>query len=90
MSWLPVATMLPPGLFSGRCYGATGAWLGGYLFDHTGSYQPVWLEIIAAYLLAGAVVWLVAPRKVRRVPGQAGAGEPRLAQHSAADPQARA
>jgi MFS family permease len=72
-------------LFSGRHYGAIygvlmlangvggaiGAWWGGFLYDHTGSYRLVWLGIMVAFVLAGSVVWLVAPRKVRRVPGQA-------------------
>ncbi|HLH23216.1 MAG TPA: MFS transporter [Chloroflexota bacterium] len=72
-------------LFSGRHYGAiygvlmlangvggaTGAWWGGYVYDHTGSYRLVWLGIMVAFVLAGSVIWLVAPRAVRRVPGQA-------------------
>jgi MFS family permease len=78
-------------LFSGRHYGAiygvlmlangvggaAGAWWGGFVYDHTGSYRLVWLGIMVAFALAGSVIWLVAPRQVRRVPGQArGAEEP--------------
>ena len=72
-------------LFSGRHYGAiygvlmlangvggaTGAWVGGWIFDHTGSYEGVWLEVITTYALAAVAVWLVGPRTVRRVPGPA-------------------
>ncbi|HZS00366.1 MAG TPA: MFS transporter [Chloroflexota bacterium] len=81
-------------LFSGRHYGAiygvlmlangvggaVGAWWGGFLYDHTGSYRLVWLGIVVAFVLAGSVVWLVAPRKVRRVPGQARAAAPEAGQ----------
>ncbi len=81
-------------LFSGRHYGAiygvlmlangvggaVGAWWGGFLYDHTGSYRLVWLGIVVAFVLAGGVVWLVAPRKVRRVPGQARAAARKAAQ----------
>ncbi|HEY7060387.1 MAG TPA: MFS transporter [Chloroflexota bacterium] len=86
-------------LFSGRHYGAiygvlmlangvggaTGAWLGGYLYDHTGSYRLVWVEIIAAYALAGLVVWLVGPRQVRRVPGQVRASTAAVGEQPAAE-----
>ncbi len=88
-------------LFSGRHYGAiygvlmlcnglggaAGAWTGGYIYDHTGSYQPAWLEVMAAMALAGLVVWLVSPRKVLRTPGQARAARQRLARQPAAGQQ---
>ncbi|HZU07520.1 MAG TPA: MFS transporter [Chloroflexota bacterium] len=51
--------------------GATGAWLGGFLFDRTGSYQGVWLVIIVAFALAMTLIWIAAPRHVVRTPGQA-------------------
>jgi predicted MFS family arabinose efflux permease len=59
--------------------GAAGAWFGGYVFDHTGSYRLAWLIVTAAFALAGLVVWLVAPRQVLRTPGQARAATRRLA-----------
>jgi MFS family permease len=80
-------------LFSGRHYGAiygvlmlcnglggaAGAWFGGYVFDHTGSYRLAWLIVMAAFALAGLVVWLVGPRQVLRTPGQARAATRRFA-----------
>jgi MFS family permease len=51
--------------------GATGSWLGGFIFDHTGGYQLAWLEAAAAFLVTIACVWLVAPRRVLLTPGEA-------------------
>ncbi|HLI26300.1 MAG TPA: MFS transporter [Chloroflexota bacterium] len=68
--------------------GATGAWLGGFIFDRTGSYQLAWLKAAAAFLVTIVCVWVVAPRRVLLTPGQARrqqaqrAGE-RLLPHSA-------
>ena len=55
---------------SGGIGGALGAWLAGYVFDQTGAYQGAWLAVMAAFLGAGLLGWLVAPRKVLRTPGQ--------------------
>ncbi len=88
-------------LFAGRHYGAIygvlmlcnglggalGAWTGGYIYDHTGSYQLAWLEVLTAMLLAGLVVWLVSPRKVLRAPGQARAAAERRARQATASRQ---
>ncbi|MBX5491293.1 MAG: MFS transporter [Chloroflexi bacterium] len=51
--------------------GATGSWLGGFIFDRTGGYQLAWLEAAAALVLTIVCVWLVAPRHVLLTPGQA-------------------
>ncbi len=56
---------------SGGVGGATGAWLAGYVYDQTGSYQAAWLLAAAAFAAAIALGWIVAPRKVLRTPGQA-------------------
>jgi len=45
--------------------GALGAWIAGFLFDKTQSYQSAFLLAIFAVLLSGVLAWLAAPRKVR-------------------------
>jgi len=43
--------------------GALGAWIGGYIFDTTGSYQWAFLLAILLFVLSIVFVWLAAPRK---------------------------
>jgi MFS family permease len=51
----------------------TGVWLGGYLFDHTGSYRVVWLISIALGLFAALVNLPIQERPIARaVPRLAG------------------
>lgn len=45
-----------------------GVWLGGYFYDATGSYQPVWYAGIALGLLAAALHWPIDDRTIERVP----------------------
>jgi MFS family permease len=47
---------------------AGGAWMGGKLFDLTGSYHAAFLNGIAWNLLNGAVVWWLLFRQNRRLP----------------------
>lgn len=49
-----------------------GGWLGGYLYDHTGSYDLVWQISILLSLMAAALNWPVRERPVARLQ-QAGA-----------------
>ncbi|MNZ56138.1 putative MFS-type transporter YhjX [compost metagenome] len=44
-----------------------GGWLGGYLYDHTGSYDLVWQISILLSLLAGVLNWPVRERPVERL-----------------------
>lgn len=44
-----------------------GGWLGGYLYDHTGSYELVWQLSILFGLLAAALNWPVREQPVERL-----------------------
>ena len=46
-----------------------GGWLGGYLYDRTGSYDLVWLIAILLSLLAAALNWPVREQPVARLQG---------------------
>ncbi|MBI2328904.1 MAG: MFS transporter [Chloroflexi bacterium] len=51
--------------------GATlGPWLGGYIFDTTGSYTTAFIAAIIAISFAGASFWVASPGRVRRVAGR--------------------
>lgn len=43
-----------------------GVAMGGYLFDHTGSYSLMWMIAIAAGLFAAAVNWPIDDRQIQR------------------------
>ena len=49
-----------------------GGWLGGVVYDRTGSYDLVWQISILLSLLAGALNWPVRERPVERLQPQAG------------------
>ncbi|MGQ7957157.1 MFS transporter [Pseudomonas sp. SP16.1] len=44
-----------------------GGWLGGYLYDHTGSYDLVWQISVLLSLMAAALNWPVRERPVARL-----------------------
>ncbi|KAB0550379.1 MFS transporter [Pseudomonas argentinensis] len=46
-----------------------GGWLGGYLYDHTGSYDLVWQLSILLSVLAAALNWPVREQPVARLQG---------------------
>ncbi len=46
-----------------------GGWLGGYMYDQTGSYQLVWQISILLSLLAAALNWPVREQPVARLQG---------------------
>ncbi len=64
-------------LFYGRHYGAIsgliltgfgiggiiGPWLGGYIYDISGSYIPAFILSMACFGVAGITFWIAAPRK---------------------------
>ncbi len=47
--------------------GTIGPWLGGWLFEMTGNYFLAFLVATVLFAVAGAAIWVAAPRKVRRV-----------------------
>ena len=47
-----------------------GGWLGGYLYDHTGSYDLVWQISIGLSLMAAALNWPVREVPVARLQGE--------------------
>ena len=47
---------------------AGGGWLGGELFDRTGSYQAAFINGIVFNLLNGVIVWWLLSRQNRQLP----------------------
>ena len=45
-----------------------GAWLGGYVYDETGSYDAVWLASVGLGVVAAALHWPIADRPLVRRP----------------------
>jgi predicted MFS family arabinose efflux permease len=43
--------------------GAFGSWVGGAIFDWTGSYRPAFMLAILVFVLSCYFMWLAAPRK---------------------------
>jgi sugar phosphate permease len=56
----PVAGLLLTGMGAG---GAIGPWLGGYLFDISGTYVSAFILSIVSIALACICLWIAAPRK---------------------------
>ena len=75
----PALNALPADLFQGRSFGAIngllmlgfgiggslGPWIGGHVFDTMGTYLPAFSVAILAFVVACALVWVAAPRRVR-------------------------
>jgi OFA family oxalate/formate antiporter-like MFS transporter len=47
--------------------GAFGAWVAGYIFDKTHSYQPAFVLTVVVFVLSCFFIWLAAPRKHRLI-----------------------
>jgi len=76
----PTVTAAAADLFHGRHFGAIagllltgmgmggifGPWLGGYIYDKTGSYIYAFVLVIVAFVLSCAAIWIAAPRKAVR------------------------
>ncbi len=77
----PLWPIVTADLFAGRNFGsiygfitlfsgfgnALGAWLGGYVYDLTGSYTIAFGVAVVGKAASAGALWIVAPRKVRRV-----------------------
>jgi sugar phosphate permease len=51
-------------LLTGMGVGAVfGPWLGGYIYDVTGSYRPAFMLCMACIALSCLILWIAAPRK---------------------------
>jgi predicted MFS family arabinose efflux permease len=59
-----MATLFGFVFFSHQLGSFLGAWLGGYVFDTTGSYDPVWWIAVALGLAAAALHWPIDERPV--------------------------
>jgi predicted MFS family arabinose efflux permease len=59
--------------FSHQIGSFLGVWLGGYLYDKTGSYDVVWYIAIALGVFAALVNLPVKERAIERHPGAAAA-----------------
>ena len=60
--------------FSHQIGSFLGVWMGGYLYDRTGSYDIVWYLTIALGIFAGLVNLPVREAPIVRAPASAGAG----------------
>ncbi|MBI2305638.1 MAG: MFS transporter [Chloroflexi bacterium] len=81
----PVNASVTADLFYGRGFGIIrgvssvgygiggfiGPWLGGYIFDTTGSYTWAFLLTMATATASCITIWIISPRKVRLVAGRA-------------------
>ncbi|MFC1869168.1 MFS transporter [Thermodesulfobacteriota bacterium] len=77
----PMFMAVAADLFKGKCFGliygvveggvgiagALGAWVGGFIFDRTGSYQWAFALSIIFFVLSIIFVWLAAPRKAHLI-----------------------
>jgi MFS family permease len=79
----PLWPVVTSDLFAGRSFGAIygfvsvfsgfgnalGAWLGGFVYDVTGSYTIAFGAAVLGKIASAGALWIVAPRKVRRIRG---------------------
>lgn len=79
----PMYMAIAADLFKGRIFGliygiveggigvagAFGAWVAGFIFDRSQSYQGAFLLVIGVFLVSILFVWVAAPRKYRQRAG---------------------
>ena len=51
--------------------GAIGPWLGGYIYDISGSYNSAFVLCMVCFVLASIAFWVAAPRKAARLKSEA-------------------
>ena len=59
-----IAALLLTGMGIG---GAVGPWLGGYIYDISGSYRPAFILCMACFALACVAAWIAAPRNAGKL-----------------------
>ena len=47
--------------------GVIGPWLGGFIYDYTGSYTSAFLLAMVCFALSGVTFWIAAPRKAEKL-----------------------
>ena len=47
--------------------GVVGPWLGGFIYDVTGSYTGAFILAVVCFALSGVVFWIAAPRKAEKL-----------------------
>ena len=62
-----IAALLLTGMGVG---GAIGPWLGGYIYDISGSYSGAFILCMVCFGLSSVAVWIAAPRKAARLWGK--------------------
>ena len=62
-----MATLFGFVFFSHQMGAFAGAWLGGYVFDMTGSYQPVWVVGIVLGVVSALLHWPIRDEPVERL-----------------------
>jgi MFS family permease len=70
-----MATLFGIVFFSHQVGSFLGAWLGGYVYDLTGSYDVVWWLSVALGVFSGLIHWPIDERPVARLAARAGAAE---------------
>jgi len=46
--------------------GSIGAWVAGFIFDHTKSYRSAFALVIVVCFLSCVFIWIAAPRKANK------------------------
>ena len=54
-------------MLGGFLGGALGAWLGGFMFDRTHSYGPLFVLSALVTLISAALIWKARPSGVRAI-----------------------
>ena len=63
-----LSTLTGIAFFSHQLGSFAGVWLGGYLYDHTGSYELLWICSVVLGIFAGLVNLPIDERPIRRMP----------------------